>query len=309
MSDTPDNNQLQPFAPVRGFSDLLGSSGAMASAWRLAQVLANSGIVPKHFAKQPEACMVALVQAVELGENPLVLMSNMHVVHGSPGFAAKYMIARLNSSGKTVGPVRYNETGEPGMKDYAVTAYATDKDTGEVVSFTVTWTMAVAEGWTSNTKYKSMPQVMMRYRAATFLVRMYYPEVMLGYSTVEELETLPPEPVTAAARPVTARSALGLSDPTPALPDHGEQPDPLAGVRPQEREAVPVQSEVVEQPRQTRKPPTPADVGKAESAVLASGGTAAVHAARDTAGIDYEIPVDELSQEQLVSYRAALATV
>lgn len=117
------------------------------------------------------------------------------------------------------------------------------------------------------------------------------------------------EVVERPARPVTARSALGLSDPTPALPDHGDQPDPLAGARPQEREAVPVQSEVVEQPRQARKPPTPADVGKAESAVLASGGTASVQAARNMAGLDYEIPVDEMSQEQLVSYRAALATV
>lgn len=116
----------------------------------------------------------------------------------------------------------------------------------------------------------------------------------------------------APARPVTGRSALGLPDPAPALPDHGDQPDPLAGVRPPAREAVPVEAEVVQpaaRQQARREPPTAAKVNAREQAAHATGGGAAIKAARDEAGIDYAIPVEELSQDQLVAYSAALATV
>jgi hypothetical protein len=33
-----------------------------------------------------------------------------------------------------------------------------------------------------------MPQLMLRYRAAALLVRLYCPEVLMGYQTAEELE-------------------------------------------------------------------------------------------------------------------------
>lgn len=115
----------------------------------------------------------------------------------------------------------------------------------------------------------------------------------------------------APSRPITGRSALGLSDPAPALTDNGDQPDPLAGVRPPAREAMPVESEVVQPAarQQRREPPTAAKVNAREQAAMASGGTDAVRRARDEAGIDHEVPVEELSPDQLVTYSAALATV
>jgi hypothetical protein len=48
--------------------------------------------------------------------------------------------------------------------------------------------MAKAEGWTSNAKYKTLPQSMLSYRAGVQLVRLYAPETMLGMQTAEELE-------------------------------------------------------------------------------------------------------------------------
>jgi len=46
---------------------------------------------------------------------------------------------------------------------------------------------AKAEGWTSNAKYKTLPELMLRYRAATLLIRTHIPEVLNGMHTVEEL--------------------------------------------------------------------------------------------------------------------------
>jgi hypothetical protein len=47
---------------------------------------------------------------------------------------------------------------------------------------------AMAEGWTKNPKYRSLPELMLRYRAATLLIRTHVPEALNGMHTVEELQ-------------------------------------------------------------------------------------------------------------------------
>jgi hypothetical protein len=49
--------------------------------------------------------------------------------------------------------------------------------------------MAVREGWytKSDSKWKTMPEVMLRYRAAAFFGRLYAPEIMLGMHSSEEV--------------------------------------------------------------------------------------------------------------------------
>lgn len=48
--------------------------------------------------------------------------------------------------------------------------------------------MAKAENWTKNQKYRSMPEQLLRYRSATFLIRLYCPEVMVGVPAQVEVE-------------------------------------------------------------------------------------------------------------------------
>lgn len=156
-----------------------------------AEVFAISPLVPGHLRNGGEAvaranCFIALHLAQAMGENPIVVMQNIHIVNGKAGFSAQYMIARANASGVFDGRINWRVSGAG--KGLAVTAYAVLKDTGEEVSSTVSMEMAEAEGWTKNPKYKTMPEVMLRYRAATFLVRWYCPEVMLGYHTIDEVE-------------------------------------------------------------------------------------------------------------------------
>ena len=49
---------------------------------------------------------------------------------------------------------------------------------------------AIAEGWTTKAgnKYQSLPELMLRYRAATLLIRTHAPEVINGMHMTEELE-------------------------------------------------------------------------------------------------------------------------
>lgn len=158
---------------------------------REAKVFAYSPLIPEHLRKGGEHqaianCYIALKMARTMGEDPLVVLQNIHVVNGKAGFASQYMIARANASGVFKGRINWRIDRDP--RNLAVTAFATLADTGDVVEFTCDMAMAQAEGWTKNPKYKTMPEVMLRYRSAAFLIRFYAPDVMLGYQTTEEVE-------------------------------------------------------------------------------------------------------------------------
>lgn len=56
----------------------------------------------------------------------------------------------------------------------------------------VTMEMAVAEGWfgKNGSKWKSMPDLMMRYRSAAFFGRIYAPELLMGLPAAEEVHDI-----------------------------------------------------------------------------------------------------------------------
>lgn len=180
--DTPEQPaQLPVRSPEREAFSLMQREAALFAA---------SPLIPQHLrsggADQAMAnCYIALKLAKTMGEDPLVVLQNIHIVNGKAGFAAQYMIARANASGIFEGRIDWRiDRGQ----NLAVTAFAILKDTGQEVSVTVDMAMAAAEGWTNNKKYKSMPEIMLRYRSAAFLIRFYAPDVMLGYHTAEEVE-------------------------------------------------------------------------------------------------------------------------
>lgn len=175
----------------------------LAGLYRLAAAYSKSRIVPEHYQSKYKPsgeliqdatpdCFIACQMALRLGIDPLAYMQASYIVHGKPGIEAKLATALLNTSGKIKGRLRYKFEREKG-KAVACTATALDAETGDEVSATVTWEMAVAEGWTTKTgsKWKTMPDVMFQYRAATILIRLYYSEVLMGIATVEELDDLP----------------------------------------------------------------------------------------------------------------------
>jgi hypothetical protein len=91
-----------------------------------------------------------------------------------------------NQSGIFKGPIRYRIEGTGDLKSW--TAFATVASTGDVIEMTVSMTMVKAEKWDSNPKWKTMPDVMGRYRSAMFLIRTHCPEVIMGLPSREELE-------------------------------------------------------------------------------------------------------------------------
>ena len=179
------------------------------NAWKAAELFADSTLIPQHLRGKPGDCMIALALAHELGDSPLHVMQSIYVVSGKAGFSASYMIARANQSGVFRGRISWRSRGEG--DSLAVQAFAVLADTGEEVNADTSMQMARDEGWTKNPKYRSMPKHMLRYRAATMLVRLYAPEVMHGFKTQAEIIDITAAeeaPRQVETLPTTRRSAL-----------------------------------------------------------------------------------------------------
>ena len=161
---------------------------AVKERWGLAHALANSELCPKQFRGKANDIAIVLHQAEVLGCDGQSALANMHVVHGTAGYASKFMIALANRHGVFDGPIRYRTEGS-GQKAI-VTAWAKLKDGDTVESIAVGWDMAQAAGWTKNPKYKEIPELMYRYRSAAFLIRTTCPEVTMGMLSLEEIEDM-----------------------------------------------------------------------------------------------------------------------
>ncbi|WP_125933023.1 hypothetical protein [Kiloniella majae] len=158
--------------------------------YRAGTMLAKSQLVPKHLQKKQEDCTLVCIMALDLRINPIMLAQNIFFVHGTPGWKTTYLISCANQCGKLEHPITFETKGSGESLEVTATAKLKDKFGGKNISQSVSMAMAKAEGWTSNTKYQSIPELMLSYRSATFLIRLHMPEVMYGMKTTDELDDI-----------------------------------------------------------------------------------------------------------------------
>ena len=171
----------------------------MDQAYKIACIMAKSDIVPAHYRGRPENAFIAVQTAYRMNLDPMMIMQNTFVVSGKLGMNSSFAISLANSSGLFEGGIRYRIEGSD--NSLKVTAYTNLRKTGEEISYTIGMKEATAENWTKNPKYRTLPELMLRYRAATLLIRTHAPEVLNGMHMVEEIED-----VRAAARDVTPKT-------------------------------------------------------------------------------------------------------
>lgn len=163
----------------------------------------KSTLVPDAYRGNPPNVMIAMEIAQRIGASDLMVMQNLYIVHGRPSWSSQFLIASVNAS-KRFTPIRFEVVGEdPFNKAYKVRAVATDVKTGdECKGAWITWKMIDGEGWEKKTgsKWKTMPEQMFQYRAATFWARVYAPEVSMGILTKEEINDVIDLPDSAVQR-------------------------------------------------------------------------------------------------------------
>lgn len=171
---------------VNSTTNALDMFDAMKKAYEIADLMAKSDIIPTHFRGKTANIFIVLNSAYRMNIDPMLMMQNTFVISGKLGMNAAFAISLANRSGLFSHGIRYRIIGKG--SELAVTAYTNLAGTGEEISYTITMKEATADGWTKNPKYQSLPELMLRYRAATLLIRTHAPEVMNGMQGVEELE-------------------------------------------------------------------------------------------------------------------------
>ena len=192
-----DSTALTTTTPQGVFSGIQ----AFEEAQRIAKALASSTLTPQQFQGQAgyANCLVALNISRRMGMDPLMVMQNLHIIHGRPSWSSQFIIGLVNGCGR-FSPLRYDISGKGDT--LACTAVATELRTGEELQGPeVTMAMAKREGWAtkSGSKWATMPDLMIRYRAAAFWGRLFIPELLVGIQTQEEVMDI--EPVTVTAEP------------------------------------------------------------------------------------------------------------
>jgi hypothetical protein len=189
---------------------------------RKAKLYAASELVPPIYRGNTVAamanCVIALNIARRIGADELMVMQNLWVIEGKPSWSSPFVIGALNSCGRFT-PLQYEirqlpgkkvtytqrwknkATGSTEQKEVVVElahnlecrAFAYDRSTKEkLIGPPVSYEMAVLEGWwTKNgSKWQTMPELMIRYRASAFFGRLYAPEILNGLGTKEEAEDI-----------------------------------------------------------------------------------------------------------------------
>ena len=162
----------------------------LGQAWQCAGFLAQSALVPETYQKHPENCLIALDLANRSGMSPLTVMQNLYIVKGKPAWAGQFAIALVNASRRFSKPLRPVFFGEENTNTWGCYMETYDLEGNKVTGSKITLQMAKDEGWfsKSGSKWQTMPEQMLMYRAGAFFARVHCPDVLYGVQMAEEVK-------------------------------------------------------------------------------------------------------------------------
>lgn len=161
---------------------------------KVAKVFASSILVPEHFRGNIANCLVALDLAHRLQVDPVALMRNMYLVPKKSGvdiaLQSQFTIGLLNNSGLLKKRLEWTfDIDEKTDKIKSCTCVAVTKD-DQGIQETLTWRDVEKAGWANRSMsfWNSIPKVMFRYRTAALLTRSTFPDLIMGFHTVDEMQ-------------------------------------------------------------------------------------------------------------------------
>lgn len=268
---------------------------------RVAKCLSQSELVPVQYRNNIPNCVLALEVAHRMRASWFAIMQNLNIIHGKPGFNSTFIIGMINSSGRFA-PLQFDvqnlgkksvngtviedkvciawtvESGVTLPRDASTLEKAKAAGYNVLESPPVSVEMAVKEGWfTKNgSKWQTMPDLMLRYRAATFFGRLYAADMLLGMRADDEILDMGdvvdvggPEPeIRLQAEPVRPKRAkvVKVDDPAPEEPPSNVMEMPKQQDEPAPEpptEAAPQPAPEPEKPKAAEPAPAPKQQGEA----------------------------------------------
>jgi phage recombination protein bet len=161
---------------------------------RKAKAFVATDFFPTHLRKGNETAnigtaIIVLDLAQRMNIGALEVAQSIYIIHGKPSFETKFLVARLNSSGLLKGRLQTIVSPDGNSAH----CEAIDAQTGQLLKgTTITMEMARREGWLSKngSKWQTMPELMMKYRAQSFFINEFFPEVKYGLKTSDEVEDI-----------------------------------------------------------------------------------------------------------------------
>lgn len=170
----------------------------------IGKMFASSTLVPAAYQGKPMDCTIAVDMANRMGISPMMVMQNLYVVKGKPSWSGQACMSLINASDKFRN-ARHVYFGEKGTDGRGCRVVAERTDTGETVSGPdVTMDMAKKEGWLGKdgSKWKTMPEIMLAYRASAFFARINIPNALMGIYVEGEAEDIEKSPKAAPIDPL-----------------------------------------------------------------------------------------------------------
>ncbi len=169
------------------YTNIYRDMTSFEGACRMAATLAKSSMIPKDYQGNASNTLIALEMSQRLRTSPLMVMQSLFVINGRPSWSSQFIIANINNCGRFKESLQFALFGEG--DDRSCYAWTVDLQGKKLEGPTVSIEMAKKEGWydKNGSKWKTMPEIMLRYRAASFFGKMHCPDLLLGISTKEEV--------------------------------------------------------------------------------------------------------------------------
>ena len=172
-------------------------------AFRMAEMLSGSQMVPKSYQNKPQDALVAMMMGSELGLNPIQSLANIAVINGKPAIYGDALLALVQNHPRFGG---HQET----FDEASMTAACTVWRKGDEQKHTVTFSQSDAQLaglWGKQGPWANYPKRMLMWRARGYALRDKFAHALGGLITIEEARDIPEQDMGMASRADTAEPA------------------------------------------------------------------------------------------------------
>ncbi|MDE7156465.1 MAG: hypothetical protein K2O02_00580 [Lachnospiraceae bacterium] len=204
-----EEREIETVKEHTGLTNVFSNAEDFQQIYNIGKMFASSGLVPQSYQNKPMDCTIAVDMANRMGISPMMVMQNLFVVKGKPQWSGQACMSMIKAS-KEFKDVKTVYTGTKNTDTWGCYVEAVRlSDGGLVKGPEVTIAMAKGEKWYSKpdkygnetSKWQTMPELMLAYRAAAFFARVHIPNALMGCAIEGEAEDIQKAPLPAVPNP------------------------------------------------------------------------------------------------------------
>lgn len=209
--------QVTALAPAKRPVPLVPTN--LDEAWRLSDALSRSSIIPDHYQGNQGNVLAAFYMAQDLGISVMQAMREIYVVKGKPTASSALKTALVRQSPECLAWECVESTKE--RATFKTRRRGDQKDTSLTFSIQQAEAAGLYPG-KPDSAWRSYPENMLRWRAASFLADLVYPDVVKGLKTTEEMQDV-------EEREVPGERVFAETSAPPLPPSIAQAPAPSGG--------------------------------------------------------------------------------